>query len=113
MAQNKTGFNAAKRRARAGLLAEAFSSARGMKVAGNREGALEVLLSARNDARLLRRMTQHWFRHLMATRMAHRDLRGTMEQVAGPIIARSWATFMTCRPAAGASSRNSTIWARF
>lgn len=78
--QNKTAFNAAKRRARRGLLNDAFEESRRLRAAGDRAAALEVLLAARNDVRLLRRVTQHWFRHLMATRMAHKDLRGTMEQ---------------------------------
>jgi hypothetical protein len=33
----------------------------------------------RDDTRLLRKLTQHWFRHLLATRMRH-DLRAGMEQ---------------------------------
>lgn len=78
--QNKTAFNAAKRRARAGVLKDAFSLARVLRAKGQRQEALKVLLDARNDARLLRKVTQHWFRHLLATRMAHRDLRATMEQ---------------------------------
>nr|WP_246736442.1 tyrosine-type recombinase/integrase [Enterovirga sp. DB1703] len=78
--QNKTGFKAAKRRARLRLLKEAFASARQHRKYGQRQKALDALLQARADARLLRKVTQHWFRHMLATRMAHRDLRGTMEQ---------------------------------
>lgn len=76
--QNKTGFNAAKRRARRRLLDDAFRRARELR-GGWRKEALAVLLEAREDARLLRRVTQHWFRHLLATRMRH-DLRAGMEQ---------------------------------
>lgn len=78
--QNKTGFKAGLRRARRTLLDRTFSRARQLRRAGQREQALSVLLEARADARLLRRVTQHWFRHMLATRMAHRDLKGTMEQ---------------------------------
>ncbi len=78
--QNKTGFNAAKRRARAGALADAFARSRKLRAAGKRQEALQALLEARNEVRLLRRVTQHWFRHLMATRMAHRDMRAAMDQ---------------------------------
>jgi hypothetical protein len=77
--QNKTGFNAAKRRARRDLLADAFAAARAFRKAGDRGGALDRLLTAKDDARLLRRLTQHWFRHLLATRMRG-DLRAGMEQ---------------------------------
>jgi hypothetical protein len=78
--QTKTAFNAGKRRARLRVLETAFAEARRLRAAGDRELALETLLGARDDARLLRKVTQHWFRHLLATRMAHKDLRGTMEQ---------------------------------
>ena len=77
--QNKTGFNAAKRRARRKLLDEAYARSRALRRAGRRLDALEILLAARNDARLLRRITQHWFRHMLATRMRH-DIRAAMEQ---------------------------------
>lgn len=77
--QNKTAFSAAKRRARARILDRAFADSRRLRLAGDRGRALDVLLVARDDARLLRRVTQHWFRHLLATRMRH-DLRAAMEQ---------------------------------
>ncbi len=77
--QNKTAFNAAKRRARRTLLARAFAEARRLRDIGRRQDALASLLRARDDVRLLRRVTQHWFRHLLATRMRH-DIRAAMEQ---------------------------------
>jgi hypothetical protein len=77
--QNKTGFNAAKRRARLRILERAFVEARRQRSFGDRAGALDTLLAARDDARLMRKLTQHWFRHLLATRMRH-DLRAAMEQ---------------------------------
>jgi hypothetical protein len=77
--QNKTGFNAAKRRARLIVLDIAFSEARELRRKKARAAALDVLLQARSDARLLRKVTQHWFRHMLATRMRH-DLKAAMEQ---------------------------------
>lgn len=77
--QNKTAFNAARRRAREHILDRAFAESRRRRNEGDRAGAFDALLAARDDARLLRRVTQHWFRHLLATRMRH-DLRAAMEQ---------------------------------
>lgn len=76
--QNKTGFHAARRRARRVILDEAFAEARILRER-DRQAALELLLHAREDARLLRKVTQHWFRHMLATRMRG-DLRAAMEQ---------------------------------
>lgn len=78
--QNKTGFNAAKRRAIARVTAEASSAARALRRAGDREAARELLAGARNDAELLARVTQHWFRHRLATLLVRQDPRGAMEQ---------------------------------
>jgi hypothetical protein len=40
------------------------------------------------DAALLGQVTQHWFRHLFATRMLRLDPRAAMGKPAGPIYAR-------------------------
>ena len=77
--QNKTGFKAALRRARREMLIESFSASRKARRAGRRDTALEILLATREDCRLLRRVTQHWFRHMLATRMRH-DIRAAMAQ---------------------------------
>ena len=77
--QNKTGFKAATRRARQALLDTAFKRARTLRRDGRRDQALAILLAARADCRLLRRLTQHWFRHLLATRM-RRDMAAGMAQ---------------------------------
>ncbi len=77
--QNKTGFKAALRRARRGLLKEAYAASRQAQSVGRRLEAQDVLTSARVDARLLRQVTQHWFRHMLASRMRY-DLRSAMEQ---------------------------------
>jgi hypothetical protein len=38
------------------------------------------LAAAQSDAALLAQATQHWFRHLMATRWLRKDPRSAMEQ---------------------------------
>jgi len=43
------------------------------------------------DAELVGKVTQHWFRHLFATKMLRLDPRAAMEQAVGSISARSWA----------------------
>lgn len=77
--QNKTAFAAAKRRARHALLTDAFAQSRALRAAGRRGDALDVLLAARANGKLLAKVTQHWFRHLLATRMRF-DLKSAMEQ---------------------------------
>jgi hypothetical protein len=66
--QNKTAFNAMKRRARKALRQQAFERARAMIGRGEREAAAEIVASARAAHRLIGRVTQHWFRHILATR---------------------------------------------
>lgn len=79
--QNKTAFNAGKRRAVAALRHAAAAEARRLREAGNRASAIERVRSAKADAALLAQVTQHWFRHLLATEMlAGGDLRATMDQ---------------------------------
>ncbi len=39
----------------------------------------KTLFAARADGKLLAKVTQHWFRHLLATRMRY-DLKSAMEQ---------------------------------
>jgi len=76
--QNKTGFNAAKRRAAEQLLKDAEDQARQEK---DRQRRLEIMADAEADAALLRSVTQHWFRHMLASRMLRDgDIRAAMEQ---------------------------------
>ncbi|NBN78714.1 tyrosine-type recombinase/integrase [Microvirga tunisiensis] len=76
--QNKTGFNAAKRRAAASVLADAEREASRITDPAARA---EILAQAEADAALLRSVTQHWFRHMLASRMVREgDLRTAMEQ---------------------------------
>ncbi len=72
--QNKTAFNAMKRRAGAALSAEAAKD----------ETAADARDRLLADAKLVAQVTQHWFRHMLATNLLARtdgNLRMVMEQV--------------------------------
>jgi site-specific recombinase XerC len=77
--QNKTAFNAMKRRARKALRCSAFEKARDLAARGDRDGATELIVNTRAAHRLIGRVTQHWFRHMLATRFRG-DIKGAMEQ---------------------------------
>jgi site-specific recombinase XerC len=76
--QNRTAFQAMKRRARTALRKGVMPQVRAV-IAGNRQEALEMLGKLRADHRLLGRVTQHWFRHMLATKMRG-DIRAAMDQ---------------------------------
>lgn len=78
--QNKTGFNGAKRRACKLILDRAAAEAARLARRGKKAAAEEVSQKAAADAALLAKVTQHWFRHLLATRWIRRDPRAAMEQ---------------------------------
>jgi integrase len=78
--QNKTGFRAAKRRAIEALLAQAGRGAAKCESARQFERAAEIRAAAAADAELLGKVTQHWFRHRLATRLVRLDPRAAMEQ---------------------------------
>jgi site-specific recombinase XerD len=78
--QNKTGFNAAKRRAAATLSRMAEVEAVRLRKRGRSKAAQAVLERAQADAKLIKQVTQHWFRHLLATKLLRRDPRAAMEQ---------------------------------
>jgi hypothetical protein len=96
--QNKTTFRAARRRAITAIQKAAENSALRLIAAGKeKEAELDdrfqetdrigrhprfrlVRDQAHADAVLLGRVTQHWFRHLLATRLLRRDPRAAMEQ---------------------------------
>jgi len=76
--QNKTGFNAAKRRAAKALLEDATEAASRIRDRAERD---RLIKEAEADAALLQSVTQHWFRHMLASRMSRQgDLRAAMEQ---------------------------------
>jgi hypothetical protein len=78
--QNKTAFNGAKRRAQKAILAAGEAQASRLRRIGDRKGAEAARQRAASDADLLGKVTQHWFRHLFATRMLRLDPRAAMEQ---------------------------------
>lgn len=78
--QNKTAFNGMKRRARKSIRQRSIAEARKLVSAGKHEDAAALVAEARESHRLLAKVTQHWFRHMVATKMARQDLRSAMEQ---------------------------------
>jgi len=79
--QNKTAFKAAQRRAVRALRSEAATAALAAWRRGERAVARDIAEAAKADALLLRQVTQHWFRHLLATRMLQLgDIRTAMDQ---------------------------------
>jgi len=77
--QNKTAFNAMKRRARRVLRRQGVREARQLIADGDRAAAKELFARMRDQHRLIGRITQHWFRHLLATKLRG-DLRAAMDQ---------------------------------
>jgi integrase-like protein len=78
--QNKTGFRAAKRRAAKIIRDAGEIEYRRLKQLGQRKVAAEVREQANADAALLESVTQHWFRHMVATKLVRLDPRAAMEQ---------------------------------
>jgi hypothetical protein len=76
---NKTAFRAMKRRARKALRRVAMAEARALMQQGRTEDAAALVADTRATHRLIGRFTQHWFRHLLATRF-RRDIRAAMDQ---------------------------------
>jgi len=89
--QNKTGFAAARRRAIGAVLAAGEDSYARLMRMGRRKAAAEAREQAKADAALLGKVTQHWFRHLFATRMQH-EPRAAMGQ-AGWLDIRSFVGY--------------------
>lgn len=77
--QNKTAFNGMKRRARKALRRQAIDAARREIALGRREAAAHLVAEARSAHRLIGRLTQHWFRHMLATKLRG-DIRAAMDQ---------------------------------
>lgn len=79
--RNRRGFATMKRRAIKAAGAMALRRARELVAIGDQQGAAAVIADARRVRGLMRQITQHWFRHALATRMmSEGDLRSTMEQ---------------------------------
>lgn len=80
--QNKTAFSGMKRRAIAAARLAGARAARELRHQGRTEAAKEAIGAAKGRASLIAQITQHWFRHALATTMLSRgaDLRAVMEQ---------------------------------
>lgn len=79
--QNRTAFNAMKRRTAATIRRRAAAAARAALRRGDRAAARETILQGKEAARLVGRVTQHWFRHMLATQMLQKgDLKAAMDQ---------------------------------
>jgi hypothetical protein len=78
---NRKAFNNAKARTIAALRRRAVAEAVELRRNGAREVARDIISQAWTDMRLVRLVTQHWFRHLLATTMlAMGQLRTAMDQ---------------------------------
>jgi hypothetical protein len=78
--QNKTGFNAAKRRA-IKTVGERYDNAIAeMKAANDRNEVDRLMRLKEDDLNILSRLTQHWLRHKFATEAGRSDLRAAMLQ---------------------------------
>lgn len=87
--QTKTAFNAMKRRAALHIRRHGAAAAIEAWRDGDKGRAREIAQDARSKAELVGKVTPHWFRHLLATRMLQEgDLRSTMSQ-AGWLDSRS------------------------
>jgi site-specific recombinase XerD len=77
--RNKSALNGMKRRARKALRQGAFVEASVLRKRGQHEAVTELIARVRADHRLLGRITQHWFRHMLATRFRG-DIKSAMAQ---------------------------------
>lgn len=79
--QNRTAFNNAKARTLKALRRQALAIALELRRAQRHDEAREVIGQAWADIKLMRQVTQHWFRHLLATTYLSKGLlRAGMDQ---------------------------------
>ena len=78
--QNKTAFNGAKRRAAKLLDREYDTAITAASAAGNEAEVARLRRRRADDLRVVRALTQHWFRHRLATELGRQDLRAAMMQ---------------------------------
>jgi hypothetical protein len=77
--QNKSAFNGMKRRTVKTIRQRAAAEARAYRRAGDRETARAAIAAAKDQGALVATVTQHWFRHKLATTL-RRDLQAAMDQ---------------------------------
>ena len=78
--RNKSAWNGAKRRAKALIEREYEAWIAACEAAGDNEGADKLWRRRADDLMILNRLTQHWFRHLLATLLGRRDPKAAMRQ---------------------------------
>lgn len=78
--QNKTAFNAAKRRAMGNVATRYDDAIAAMHTAGDQHQVDRLIRLKADDLKLLQRLTQHWLRHKFATEAGRKDLRAAMAQ---------------------------------
>ncbi len=80
--QNKTAFNGMKRRAVQAIRDAAAKEAIKLRATGRQDEACAWIDREKDRADLVAQVTQHWFRHLLATQMLSKgaDIRSVMEQ---------------------------------
>jgi site-specific recombinase XerD len=78
--QNKTAFNAAKRRAVKKLATSYDERIAAMEAAGDQNEIDRLQRMKADDLKLLAKITQHWMRHKFATDVGRRDPRAAMNQ---------------------------------
>jgi len=78
--RNKTGFNAAKRRAIAVLKVRGAETIAAFETVGDVAGARQARKMLAEDLAILQQFTQHWLRHKLATDLGRIDLRAAMRQ---------------------------------
>jgi site-specific recombinase XerD len=78
--QNKTAFNAAKRRALETIETDYDDKIAAMSAAGDQAEVDRLRRMKADDLKLLKAITQHWLRHKFATDVGRRDPRAAMNQ---------------------------------
>lgn len=78
--RNKTAWNGAKRRAKALIEQKYEMDIAAAEAAGDRKRADELRRKRADDLAVLAKMTQHWWRHLLATNLGRLDPKAAMKQ---------------------------------
>jgi hypothetical protein len=91
--RNKTAWAGAKRRAKILIEQEYELAISACEAKGDRRTADELRRKKADDLAILKRLTQHWFRHLLATTLGRLDPKAAMQQ-GGWKDARSLAGYM-------------------
>lgn len=110
--RNKSAFRGAKRRARVLIEHEYDVAIAACEAGGDRAGSDELRRRRADDLAVLDRLTQHWWRHLLATVLGRQDPKAAMRQ-GGWKDARSLNGYMMADPEyqrALVEKRGTTDW---